>query len=251
MFYFCYGGYFALLRELVFNLNSYDYRNPYDVECHQESIFIWNYPNNPTGFLVKKANINQWNDNITVISDDVYITPKTYTASLLSENSIGKQNLYTIGSASKLFGLAGIRVGWVIASDDNIAVLKRRLHSLSLGVPTTSLVKLKNINLNIQYESIMQLLKDNQNYCHSFCIQHNIHHMPLTETSYYLLLDVSQFKIECALIKNFILAKFNVLVIGLNYQDKKFLRINLGVQTNILAAGLNKINMALAMLRKI
>ncbi|WP_440617385.1 pyridoxal phosphate-dependent aminotransferase [Cysteiniphilum sp. 6C5] len=248
---FCYGGYLCLLRELVFKLNDYDYQNPYDVECHPESVFIWNYPNNPTGFLVKEANIGQWSEDITVISDDVYITPETYTASLLSENSIAKHNLYTIGSASKLFGLAGIRLGWVISSSDNITALKRRLHALSLGVPTSSLLELENINFSVQFESIMQLLKKNRDLCHSFCVQHGIYHLPLTETSYYLLLDVSQFGIESCLIKDLLLAKYSVVVMDLSYQDKAFLRINLGVQTDILAAGLSKINMALALLRNI
>ncbi len=92
-------------------------------------VFVCN-PNNPTGTLVPEEALNRFldglPDHIIVILDEAYfdyVSEADYPAgiSLLR----GGLNLIALRTFSKIYGLAGLRVGFAVAHEDLIGVMER------------------------------------------------------------------------------------------------------------------------------
>ncbi|RUR06467.1 histidinol-phosphate transaminase [Legionella sp. km772] len=92
-------------------------------------IFIAN-PNNPTGLLISPLKIRHLLDNIPpttlLVLDEAYYE---YAAAELGDNSIGwladYPNLIITRTFSKLYGMAGVRLGYALAHPDIINILTR------------------------------------------------------------------------------------------------------------------------------
>ena len=84
-------------------------------------------PNNPTGSLLKKAEICKIIEAATgqalIVVDEAYVefTPESSMVSLLSKYP----NLVVMRTLSKAFGLAGLRCGFLLASPEIIQVLQK------------------------------------------------------------------------------------------------------------------------------
>lgn len=88
-------------------------------------------PNNPTGSLIESSSfgnfIDNVPDNIMVVLDEVYFDfadKKKFpdTVKLIKE---GRKNIFIIRSFSKVYGLAGVRLGYGIGSRDIIELIYR------------------------------------------------------------------------------------------------------------------------------
>ena len=91
-------------------------------------IFIAN-PANPTGTYISLSEINNFLQlvpkNTSVIIDEAYyeyLNPKINKTAVSLINKY--KNLYVTRSFSKIYGLASLRVGYGISSQDNISILK-------------------------------------------------------------------------------------------------------------------------------
>ncbi|HSE42179.1 MAG TPA: histidinol-phosphate transaminase [Acidobacteriota bacterium] len=92
-------------------------------------IFLAN-PNNPTGTIITKASFQSFMQkvppNILVILDEAYfeyVDSKDYFTGLEFLNSY--QNLIILRTFSKIYGLAGIRLGFAIACEEIISNLQK------------------------------------------------------------------------------------------------------------------------------
>jgi len=92
-------------------------------------VFLCN-PNNPTGTLIPKEALDQFladlPDHVIAILDEAYfdyVSEKDYPTgiSLLG----GNLNLIALKTFSKIYGLAGLRVGFAVADGDLISVMER------------------------------------------------------------------------------------------------------------------------------
>jgi histidinol-phosphate aminotransferase len=92
-------------------------------------VFLCN-PNNPTGTLVPSAALNRFlallPDHVVLILDEAYfdyISERDYPdgISLLGSNL----NLIALRTFSKIYGLAGLRVGFAVGNEDLIGLLER------------------------------------------------------------------------------------------------------------------------------
>lgn len=95
-------------------------------------------PNNPTGSIVKRDDMEQLYtdlpDRVTLVSDEVYhhfVTHPDYPDSL-ADVAAGR-NVIVLHSFSKVYGLAGLRVGVVISRPDIIGSLVRLRRTFHLG----------------------------------------------------------------------------------------------------------------------
>lgn len=85
---------------------------------------VINYPHNPTGAMVKKSVLNKILD-IAIKHDLLIISDEVYRFSEFDSNrdqfSIYEEyeNSISIGVMSKSFGLAGLRIGWVISRNSS------------------------------------------------------------------------------------------------------------------------------------
>jgi histidinol-phosphate aminotransferase len=90
-------------------------------------IWICN-PNNPTGQITKPEILEKIIDNVNsiIIIDETlhgFVNPENFPSS--SQFIKTHKNIIVIKSLSKVFGLAGIRVGWAIAHEDIISLLEK------------------------------------------------------------------------------------------------------------------------------
>lgn len=113
-------------------------------------IYIAN-PDNPTGsclsqnklrFIVDRAKKN----NVLVLLDETYKNYSKYNVDFKNE-----PNVITVGSFSKSHGLAGIRLGYIVASKELIDVLKRlRPMEEVNSVAVKEGIKALNSNINLK-----------------------------------------------------------------------------------------------------
>lgn len=85
-------------------------------------VLVLNSPHNPTGH---HCNQNEWraireicdDHDVAIISDEVYRGIEHESAGLLPAMADVSENGYSLGVMSKALGLAGLRIGWIAASD--------------------------------------------------------------------------------------------------------------------------------------
>jgi histidinol-phosphate aminotransferase len=97
-----------------------------------KAVFIAN-PNNPTGTMVRRKELEWFLDNvgqdILVVIDEAYfeyVEDPDYPDSLLYQNS-GK-SILTVRTFSKIYGLAGLRLGYGVADEGIISAMQRARH---------------------------------------------------------------------------------------------------------------------------
>jgi len=104
-------------------------------------VFLGN-PNNPTGTIYRKA---QWHrflkrvpERVVIVADEAYfefVRDPEYPDSILDHD--GRQMLVTLRTFSKIFGLAGLRVGYSVAREDITRLLnnvRQPFNITSLGL---------------------------------------------------------------------------------------------------------------------
>jgi histidinol-phosphate aminotransferase len=112
-------------------------------------IYICN-PNNPTGEALPveelKAFIKKVPDNIMIFLDEAYIefTEKDFLIDSVKMITEGQDNLFVLRTFSKIYGLAGLRIGYGIGSHEIVALVNRvkPQFDLSLIAENTALAAL-------------------------------------------------------------------------------------------------------------
>jgi len=109
---------------------THDLRDMYSRITEKSKIIFIANPNNPTGTIVKRAEFEWFLDkvpeDILVLMDEAYfeyVEDKDYPNSLEYHNS-GK-SIITVRTFSKIYGLAGLRLGYGIAPQEIISNMQR------------------------------------------------------------------------------------------------------------------------------
>ncbi len=92
----------------------------------QDSILMLCSPNNPTGNQFPRETIQRLLDNYqgTLVIDEAYVDFAKFD---LTRNIDGNEKLILIRSFSKSYGLAGLRLGYMISSSETIGRIQRTL----------------------------------------------------------------------------------------------------------------------------
>lgn len=113
------------MPDLVHNLDDFASR----ITGNTKIIYLAN-PNNPTGTIFKKDEFEKFlsrvPDNVIVIVDEAYfeyVDDDEYPDSL--EYQRNRKNIVTVRTFSKIYGLAGFRVGYGIGPEDLISFVNR------------------------------------------------------------------------------------------------------------------------------
>lgn len=109
---------------------THDLRDMYSrITPETKAVFIAN-PNNPTGTMVKRGELEWFLDKIPedvmILIDEAYfeyVDDRDYPDSLYYHGS-GK-SLITVRTFSKIYGLAGLRLGYGVASEEIISNMQR------------------------------------------------------------------------------------------------------------------------------
>jgi histidinol-phosphate aminotransferase len=96
---------------------------------HTRVVFVAN-PNNPTGTAVSKTELLEFAGEIPahvlLVMDEAYIEFLNHPADFISEIRAGQRpNVLLMRTFSKIFGLAGLRIGYGIAQPDLITILEK------------------------------------------------------------------------------------------------------------------------------
>ena len=98
------------------------------VDQNTKLIFIGN-PNNPTGTYVKKVDFEKFMqevpENVLVVMDEAYYEYAQIVNDYPETIKMNYRNLIILRTFSKLFGLAGLRLGYMIADPEIVAVVDR------------------------------------------------------------------------------------------------------------------------------
>jgi histidinol-phosphate aminotransferase len=98
------------------------------IQSNTKIIFICN-PNNPTGTIIPKQELLDFIEavppNILVVVDQAYIEYAQDSVDSISliEQALSRPNLLLLRTFSKLYGLAGLRIGYAISHAELIAAL--------------------------------------------------------------------------------------------------------------------------------
>lgn len=97
-----------------------------------ELLFLCN-PNNPTGHLVAPSELRtfiQAHPQTTFVIDESYL-PFTHESSLVREEM--PENLFVLCSSSKIYGIPGLRLGFLVSSARNMAARRRHCRPWSVN----------------------------------------------------------------------------------------------------------------------
>jgi histidinol-phosphate aminotransferase len=115
------------------------------IDANTRIMFLAN-PNNPTGTIYRRA---EWErflarvpEGVVIVADEAYfefVRDPGYPDSL--EDHDGRRMIVTLRTFSKIFGLAGLRVGYAVAREDIV----RMLHNVRQPFNVTSLAQVAAI----------------------------------------------------------------------------------------------------------
>ena len=126
------------------------------VDASTRLVYICN-PNNPTGTIVDSEKLKSFcervSKKVTVFVDEAYIDymPDPKASSLMSSVKKG-QNIIVARTFSKLYGFAGLRVGYIVAQTDML----KKLEPYSTGVICMSAPALKAALASYQDQEFLQ-----------------------------------------------------------------------------------------------
>lgn len=138
------------MPDLVHNLDDFASR----ITEKTKIIYLAN-PNNPTGTIFKRDEFDNFlsrvPDNVIVIVDEAYfeyVDDNEYPNSL--EYQTNRKNIVTVRTFSKIYGLAGFRVGYGVGSEDLISYVNRvrepfNVNSLAQAAAEAALDDLEHI----------------------------------------------------------------------------------------------------------
>lgn len=99
------------------------------VDEHTSVVYVCN-PNNPTGTLVDADTLAAFAgslpDDVLVVVDEAYhefVTVPGHRSAL--QSATGRRNLLVLRTFSKIYGLAGLRIGYAVGHPETVAYLRR------------------------------------------------------------------------------------------------------------------------------
>jgi histidinol-phosphate aminotransferase len=168
-----------------------------DIEKTQEaitsspnSVVILTSPNNPTGELISEADLINLltlakQNNSWVLLDNAYIEFSANCANIDAEaervNSLLNQfdNLVILKTLSKAYGLAGIRLGYLLGSKQALAPFKQRAIPFNVSQPTIEIAvaAIESSNQNEVFDYCQQV-QENRQQLLLWCQQNKIQTLP-------------------------------------------------------------------------
>lgn len=130
----CQIDYYYMKKENDFLLtDDFIYTLTVQIETHNapDLIFLAN-PNNPTGSCIQPAILLQLISicetyNITLVIDECFLEFTTHTDESLMAKAVQSTHLIVVRAFTKIYGIPGVRLGYLAASKENVMQLKKQL----------------------------------------------------------------------------------------------------------------------------
>ncbi len=161
-----------------------------------KAIFICN-PNNPLGKLLPKEHLREIGQlacqyNLSIVSDEIWadiVYPPYQFHSISALDDAFAKRTYIISGLSKNFGLAGLRVGYILTPDsDNyhgLYALSKHA-STAYGVSTISQIAATTALNDCKYwlDAFLEHLKENRITVFNFLSEHSFFECPSPDSTY-------------------------------------------------------------------
>lgn len=209
---------------------QYDLKKIHDaIQKNTKIIFLAN-PNNPTGTWISYNDLNNFlkkiPENILVIIDEAYYdfleNEPGYKSSIVLVNNY--KNVIVTRTFSKVYGLAGLRVGYAISSSETIARIKKRKQSANVNIIAQYAA---TIAYNDEYyrKNVVKEVKINRNFLQKELKKHKINYIS-TKTNF-ILIEVSQSSLD--IYRK--LLNFNIIVQPMEFYNlKNYIRVSIGTK---------------------
>ncbi len=146
----------AFIKEIPYNNDlSFPAKSIIDSIGNKTKIIVLVTPNNPTGTSINEKNIikiikNAQKYEAIVLIDEAYFQFYGRTSVPLIKKY---DNLFVIQTFSKAFGLAGLRLGYIVSNKDNISVIRKALspYSVNNAAVICAIAALKDLNYIKRY----------------------------------------------------------------------------------------------------
>lgn len=210
-------------RNLDFSDNFEEISNSID---DMTNMIILCNPNNPTGNIVDKKilqNLLDIND-VPVVVDEAYFE---YTGNTVIDLINSYDNLIVIRTFSKAFGLAGLRVGYIVSSKSTTSLLNKVRPPNSVGTLSVNLSKIALQNIDWVNDNIKEILSEKKSFIERISKLDNVTIIP--SSSNFMLIKFTNkdgLTVYKELLTKGIVVRDVSEIIGL--QD--YIRINIGLK---------------------
>ena len=177
------GNVLEVKRNSDFSDNFKEISNTID---EMTSLIILCNPNNPTGNVVDKRSLENLlnNSDIPIVVDEAYYE---YTGSTVLDLINTYDNLIVIRTFSKAFGLAGLRVGYIISSKSSTSLLNKVRPPNSVGELSVTLSKIALQDISWVNNNVKEILMEKQSFIERISTIKNIKIIP--SSSNFMLLQ--------------------------------------------------------------
>jgi len=199
-------------------------------------IFISN-PNNPTGTIVEEKEVKNFlkeiPSQIIVIFDEAYfeyVENKNYPQTI--DFLDGRNNIVILRTFSKIYGLAGLRIGYGIARPEIIEILDRARPPFNVN-SLAQIAALTSLKDGDQIGQSKKLISQGKKFLYSHLERLKLFYIP-TQANFILIkigkkaLDVEKKLLEKGIIvrgmKAYNLTEYIRLTIGTRQQNEEFIR---------------------------
>jgi histidinol-phosphate aminotransferase len=159
-------------EESISNINS-------EIIKHQPQLIYITNPNNPIGYQIENEGLKKILNTARSINALVIVDEAYYEFSRESSLPLLPQykNLLIIRTFSKAFGLAGIRLGYLLANEEIVEELQKVYNPKDVTMLSASVGEYMLNNYD-KIEKYVDEVNSNKEIFYNYCNQHNIKYYP-------------------------------------------------------------------------
>jgi histidinol-phosphate aminotransferase len=159
-------------EESINNINS-------EIIKHQPQLIYITNPNNPIGYQIENEGLKKILNTARSINALVIVDEAYYEFSRESSLPLLPQykNLLIIRTFSKAFGLAGIRLGYLLANEEIVEELQKVYNPKDVTMLSASVGEYMLNNYD-KIEKYVDEVNSNKEIFYNYCNQHNIKYYP-------------------------------------------------------------------------
>ncbi|MFN2175481.1 MAG: pyridoxal phosphate-dependent aminotransferase [Anaerolineales bacterium] len=226
------------------------------VSSYTKAIVI-NSPNNPSGVVYSKefiASIVEFCEkkNIYLVSDDIYHKlvfdeVKAYPAYQFTSKDIESTHVIVVNGVSKLYGMTGFRIGWVIANRKLVEVMSNIQSQMTSGTSILLQAGAEGALTGMQslVESLRLTFENNRNVILQELRTFNDIKVIKPEGAFYCLPDFRAYSNDSVELANHILKKALVVTIpGVDFGMEGHLRLSFAGSVKDIISAIKRIKWA-------
>jgi histidinol-phosphate aminotransferase len=145
-------------------------------------------PNNPTGNTTPKSDIKELLDeDIIVMVDEAY---GEFSGESTTDLIHDYENLVIVKTFSKAFGMAGVRIGYIVTGDKIMSLLNKVRFPNSVGTIPVEMANLALENTNWMFSVVNELISERERMTKELSVFQEFHIYP--SSTNFLLIEVSE-----------------------------------------------------------